>query len=197
MKGSRIFRIPVIIPAVIIIVVLIIIAFSSITSEPNQIFVENKTITAPAPTEPLPTPQTPTSTPGIIAQEPTNACENCHMKGKPGVPAAESVHENMSRYCLYCHTIDHDTHPMSGDGVPCNGCHGEEQTVPSIEENATNCGKCHNYPDPLRTSNGNIVTIHRPRNISCVECHGNNVMDIHLYGKNVNIEEMLKLLNRT
>ncbi|HHI30337.1 MAG TPA: hypothetical protein ENL17_01315, partial [Candidatus Methanoperedenaceae archaeon] len=67
MKGSRIFRIPVIIPAVIIIVVLIIIAFSSITSEPNQIFVENKTITAPAPTEPLPTPQTPTSKPGIIA----------------------------------------------------------------------------------------------------------------------------------
>ena len=193
MNSSRRSRINVIIP----IVILIIIAFSIITNEPNKIPADNKTTIIPTPTTPTePAPSEPTTTPDLVTQTPTNTCENCHMNNKPGVPAAGSIHNNMSQYCLYCHTIDHDTHPMPEEGVPCNSCHGEGQTVPSIEQNTTKCGNCHNHPDPLTTSDGNIVTIHRPRDINCENCHGNNVMDIHLYGKNVNIKDMLKTLKR-
>ncbi len=203
MTSPRRSRIKVIIPIAIVLLILIIVAFSNTTDDLKQIPESNKTTphpqtpaltpAKPAPTEPAPKP---TTTPSLATQTPANRCENCHMKNKPGVPAATTVHNNMSRYCLYCHTIDHNTHPMPEDGVPCKSCHGEEQTVPSIEQMTTNCGNCHNYPDPLKRSNGNIVTIHRPRNVSCIECHGNNVIEIHLHGKNVNIEEMLTLLNR-
>jgi len=67
-----------------------------------------------------------------IKQEPNNysilvakdVCEGCHMSGKSSIPQALTVkpHQDGGAYCLSCHLINHEKHPMS-NGVMCDSCH--------------------------------------------------------------------------
>lgn len=102
-----------------------------------------------------------------------NVCEGCHLSGKKLAPQAYEVkqHVNGVGYCLKCHKINHTRHPIN-QNVTCARCHGSENPKRPTSENGTQvCGGCHNKPDPLKPSNGNLIVIHRPRNVDCVRCH--------------------------
>ena len=108
-----------------------------------------------------------------------NICEGCHISGKSSVPQALTLrpHQNGGAYCLSCHVIDHEKHPMS-NGVNCASCHtGPEK--PSYFNGSIPCNNCHNYPDALSPSGGNLITIHRPRGISCNNCHTDDCRKCH------------------
>jgi len=55
-----------------------------------------------------------------------NVCEGCHLSGKRSIPQALAVspHINGGKYCLSCHVISHQEHPMKERGVMCENCHG-------------------------------------------------------------------------
>ncbi len=109
-----------------------------------------------------------------------NVCEGCHMSGKSSVPQALTVlpHQNGGAYCLSCHVINHEKHPMN-NGVNCQSCHtGPEK--PAYFNGSIPCNNCHNYPDALSPSGGNIITIHRPRGISCNKCHTDDCRKCHV-----------------
>lgn len=202
MKKSTIFKTEIIITVVVVIAVSFMasILYQAYTQPAPEPGVEPRLPVSPVPTTtpaPQPTTQVEDTVPGFTVGVLQNPCENCHLTGKPGVPQAVRVHKEMARYCLLCHSINHKTHPMSDAGVECSDCHGKSAAVPTPEEGAVRCGKCHNYPDPLTPSNGNLIIVHRPRGVGCPTCHGGNVMDIHLSGKNVKIEDMLQRLGRT
>jgi len=59
-----------------------------------------------------------------------DVCEGCHMSGKSSIPQALTVtpHQNGGAYCLSCHVISHQEHPMSDRGVMCEDCHGKKNT---------------------------------------------------------------------
>ena len=59
-----------------------------------------------------------------------DVCEGCHMSGKSSIPQALTVtpHQNGGAYCLSCHVISHQEHPMSDKGVMCENCHGKKNT---------------------------------------------------------------------
>ncbi len=102
-----------------------------------------------------------------------NNCEGCHLSGKKFIPQAYEIkqHAEGTAYCLKCHTIDHNKHPVNNN-VTCERCHGATNPqIPSIGEGSKLCGECHNYPDPLEPSDGNLIVIHRPRNVECTQCH--------------------------
>lgn len=108
-----------------------------------------------------------------------NVCEGCHMSGKSSVPQALTVspHQNGGAYCLSCHVISHEKHPMS-NGVNCDSCHtGPEK--PAYLNGSIPCNNCHNYPDALSPSGGNLITIHRSRGVSCNKCHTDDCMKCH------------------
>ena len=107
-------------------------------------------------------------------------CEGCHISGKSFIPQALTVepHANGGAYCLICHKIDHESHPMDGN-VTCEKCHGSSPTKPSYINGSITCNICHNYPDPLTPSGGNIITIHKPRGISCNNCHTDQCIRCH------------------
>ena len=108
-----------------------------------------------------------------------NVCEGCHMSGKSSVPQALTVfpHQNGGAYCLSCHVISHEKHPMS-NGVNCDSCHtGPEK--PAYSNGSIPCNNCHNYPDALSPSGGNLITIHRSRGISCNKCHTDDCIKCH------------------
>jgi hypothetical protein len=124
---------------------------------------------------------------GELKQEQTNytvlvpkdICEGCHMSGKSSIPQALTVtpHQNGGAYCLSCHVISHEKHPMS-NGVSCESCHkGPEK--PAYSNGSIPCNNCHNYPDALSPSGGNLITIHRPRDISCNKCHTDDCSKCH------------------
>lgn len=116
------------------------------------------------------------TSPGLVSM---NVCEGCHMSGKSSVPQALTVppHQNGGAYCLSCHVINHEKHPMS-NGVNCESCHtGPEK--PAYLNGSIPCNNCHNYPDALSPSGGNIITIHRPRGISCNKCHTDDCRKCH------------------
>jgi len=107
---------------------------------------------------------------------PDNVCEGCHLSGKSSIPQATKIgiHMNAGAYCLICHNFSHQTHPMTptNKNVTCEKCHeGKSPTKPMFINGSIVCNNCHNYPDPLKPSYGNILTIHRQRNISCIACH--------------------------
>jgi len=126
-----------------------------------------------------------------IKQEPSNytvlvakdICEGCHMSGKSSVPQALTVspHQNGGAYCLSCHVISHQEHPMGDRGVMCEDCHGKKANPekPVYSNGSIPCNNCHNYPDALSPSGGNLITIHRPRGISCIKCHADNCLKCH------------------
>jgi hypothetical protein len=111
---------------------------------------------------------------------PKDVCEGCHMSGKSSVPQALTVgpHQNGGQYCLTCHIISHEKHPMN-DNVTCVKCHGTGATKPVYANGYISCNDCHNYPDPLQPSKGNLITIHRQREISCNTCHTDNCTKCH------------------
>jgi len=112
-----------------------------------------------------------------------NVCEGCHMSGKSSVPQALTVqpHQNGGAYCLSCHVISHQEHPMNDKGVMCENCHGKKAypEKPVYFNGSIPCNNCHNYPDALSPSGGNIITIHRSRGISCNKCHTDDCRKCH------------------
>ncbi len=105
-----------------------------------------------------------------------NVCEGCHLSGKKMYPQAYEVKQHVEggAYCLDCHTIDHNVHPMSpkNKNVTCESCHGSSAPqVPAYINGKISCMNCHDYPDPLKPSNGNLIVIHRERNVDCIKCH--------------------------
>jgi hypothetical protein len=116
------------------------------------------------------------TSPGLVSM---NVCEGCHMSGKSSIPQALTVkpHQDGGAYCLSCHLINHEKHPMS-NGVTCDSCHtGPEK--PAYFNGSIPCNNCHNYPDALSPSGGNIITIHRSRGISCDKCHTDDCRKCH------------------
>lgn len=111
---------------------------------------------------------------------PKDVCEGCHMSGKPFIPQASTVepHQNGGAFCLSCHKISHEKHPIN-DNVTCEKCHGTGATKPVFVNGYIQCNDCHDYPDALNPSKGNIITIHRPRGISCNTCHTDNCTKCH------------------
>lgn len=110
-----------------------------------------------------------------------DVCEGCHMSGKPFIPQALTLepHKNGGMYCLTCHEISHEKHPMD-DNVTCEKCHGKSASKPVYINGYIQCNDCHDYPDALIPSKGNIITIHRPRGISCNTCHTDSCTKCHL-----------------
>lgn len=110
---------------------------------------------------------------------PKDVCEGCHMSGKPFIPQALTIepHQNGGQYCLSCHVISHEKHPMN-DNVTCEKCH-TTATKPVYENGYISCNNCHNFPDPLQPSQGNLITIHRQRGISCNTCHTDSCTKCH------------------
>jgi hypothetical protein len=111
---------------------------------------------------------------------PKDVCEGCHMSGKPFIPQAESAkpHVNGGAYCLTCHQISHEKHPLNKD-VTCEKCHGTSPTKPVYFNGSISCNNCHDYPDPLLPSKGNLITIHRPRGVTCNTCHTDTCTKCH------------------
>jgi hypothetical protein len=111
---------------------------------------------------------------------PKDVCEGCHMSDKPFIPQALTVepHQNGGMFCLSCHVISHEKHPMN-ENVTCEKCHGTSPTKPAYVNGYISCNDCHNYPDPLQPSKGNLITIHRPRGISCNTCHTDSCTKCH------------------
>ena len=102
-----------------------------------------------------------------------NICEGCHLSGKKYIPQAYEVKQHVEggAYCLKCHTIDHNTHPIN-QNVTCERCHGTTSPqMPAFRNGTITCAECHDFPDPLNPSNGNLVVIHRQRNVDCTRCH--------------------------
>lgn len=112
---------------------------------------------------------------------PENVCEGCHMSGKSSIPQATNIgiHMNAGAYCYVCHNFSHQTHPINKN-VTCEKCHeGKNPTKPIFINGSIVCNNCHNYPDPLKPSYGNILTIHRQRNVSCITCHTSTCTKCH------------------
>lgn len=102
-----------------------------------------------------------------------NVCEECHLSGKKYIPQAYEVtkHVNGGAYCLVCHKISHTQHPVN-DSVTCIACHGETAPkIPTRGDEKILCNNCHGFPDPLLPGNGNLILIHEPRGIGCIDCH--------------------------
>lgn len=110
----------------------------------------------------------------------TDVCEGCHMSGKSSIPQAESAspHVNGGAYCLSCHQISHEKHPINND-VTCEKCHGTSPGKPVYSNGSISCNNCHDYPDPLLPSKGNLITVHRPRGVFCNNCHTDKCSKCH------------------
>ncbi len=110
-------------------------------------------------------------------------CEGCHISGKSFIPQALTVkpHINGGAYCLICHKIDHESHPIDRN-VTCDKCHGSSPTKPAFINGTITCNNCHNYPDPLEPSGGNLITIHKTRGVSCNNCHTDECIRCHADG---------------
>ncbi len=118
-----------------------------------------------------------------------NICEGCHLSGKPYTPQAYTLKQHVEggAYCLKCHTIDHNIHPMTprDKNVTCERCHGSAvPQVPQYRNGTIACAECHGYPDALKPSNGNLVVIHRPREVTCIRCHTGSCLTCHNEIKN-------------
>lgn len=145
--------------------------YSILVQRQSNIAVNNKTIAEIGSSE-----NVSSSSSGNNVLIPGNVCEGCHLSGKSSIPQATNIgiHMNAGAYCLVCHNFSHQTHPMTptNKNVTCEKCHeGKSPTKPLFINGSIVCNNCHNYPDPLKPSYGNVLTIHRPRNVSCITCH--------------------------
>lgn len=115
-----------------------------------------------------------------------NICEGCHLSGKKSIPQAYNLRQHVEggAYCLDCHKIDHNVHPINKN-VTCERCHGTKAPqVPVFRNGTIVCAECHDYPDPMNASNGNLVVIHRPRSVDCTRCHTDSCLKCHNEVKN-------------
>ena len=125
--------------------------------------------------------ETPASNFTVLIPMGQNICEGCHLSGKKFIPQAYEAkpHVEGGAYCLRCHKIDHNTHPINNN-VTCERCHGTTTPqLPTFQNGTISCAECHDYPDPLKASNGNLIVIHRPRNIDCTRCHTDTCLTCH------------------
>lgn len=102
-----------------------------------------------------------------------NVCIECHLSGKKFIPQAYDIRDHAAggMYCLKCHRISHEKHPVNGN-VTCEKCHGSTApSIPSPSGGEIACNDCHGFPDALLPSSGNLITIHQPRGVSCIICH--------------------------
>ncbi|HWQ95976.1 MAG TPA: cytochrome c3 family protein [Candidatus Methylomirabilis sp.] len=120
------------------------------------------------------------STSNYTIMVPRDVCEGCHTSGKPFIPQALTVepHQNGGAFCLSCHVISHEKHPIN-QNVTCEKCHSTGPTKPAYVNGYIPCNDCHNYPDALIPSNGNLITIHKQRGISCNTCHTDSCTKCH------------------
>jgi hypothetical protein len=112
-----------------------------------------------------------------------NVCEGCHLSGKSSIPQALTVkpHIEGGKYCLECHNFSHSMHPINNN-VTCGKCHGDIKNniiIPRFINGNIVCNNCHDYPDALKPSLGNLITIHRLRNVSCITCHAVRCINCH------------------
>jgi hypothetical protein len=155
---------------VLVVIGLVIGIFFSIYSPNRSSLEESKVESSSAGTQ-TENIQTSNFTPLILAGQ--NICEGCHLSGKKYIPQAYEVKQHVEggAYCLKCHKIDHNIHPIN-KYVTCERCHGPTSpTVPQFVNGTIVCAECHDFPDPLKPSNGNLLVIHRPRNVDCISCH--------------------------
>ncbi len=129
-----------------------------------------------------------TQTPNFTITIPSgqNICEGCHLSGKKFIPQAYNVKQHVEggAYCLECHKIDHNVHPINNN-VTCERCHGTKAPQMPVFRNGTiACAECHDYPDPMKPSDGNLVVIHRPRSVDCTRCHTDSCLNCHNEMKN-------------
>lgn len=109
-----------------------------------------------------------------------DVCGGCHLSGKPFIPQAMKVngHTGGGAYCLTCHKISHEIHPINNN-VTCEKCHGTTPGMPVFVNGSISCNNCHDYPDPLLPSGGNLITIHRERGVACTKCHTDECRKCH------------------
>lgn len=122
----------------------------------------------------------------ILISSEQNICEGCHLSGKKYVPQAYNMKQHVEggAYCLECHKIDHNVHPINNN-VTCERCHGTKAPqIPVFRNGTIACAECHNYPNPMNASNGNLIVIHRPRNVDCTRCHTDSCLKCHNEIKN-------------
>ena len=122
----------------------------------------------------------------LIVPSGQNICEGCHLSGKKAIPQAYEIKQHVEggAYCLECHKIDHKVHPINNN-VTCERCHGTKAPqIPEFRNGTIVCAECHDFPDPLKPSNGNLIVIHRPRNVDCTRCHTDSCLKCHNEIKN-------------
>jgi len=109
-------------------------------------------------------------------------CEFCHKD-----PQNITSHVNGGNYCLYCHGGKiHDYHKgTDAINVDCTTCHGFPPIIPQAKQagdpgNIIICNNCHAPPpDSFKSSNGNLIVIHRSRGTYCINCHGIEISQRH------------------
>ncbi len=109
--------------------------------------------------------------------EQTIDCKICHIQ-------LENLtkHMNGGNYCAACHGTEiHSLHITdTNSNITCNTCHGSNQEIPEkLPGHTVICDTCHGYPDPLRPSYGNIITIHITRGYTCDICHIQDIQSLH------------------
>ncbi|AEA46760.1 cytochrome c3 family protein [Archaeoglobus veneficus] len=138
---------------------------------------------------PTPAPQeTPEVQSTAAKAEPIDGnCLACHYNAKRQyIPQVEKIsgHLDASEYCIYCHVknapeltpeqLFQEVHKLhTSKYSDCDKCH----KTYTKEELA--CGNCH-AGDPFKPSYGNVFEIHSPRNVGCMECHGDDFARIHI-----------------
>ena len=122
----------------------------------------------------------PTSSPTSTTQEvdmlmaARTDCLICHQN-----PEERPGHVNGEQFCNKCHESD-DLHDLHSENL-CETCHGENPEIPEMEVGGR-CGSCHGFPDPLKPSFGNIITIHENRETHCIDCHIGDIYLVHEKG---------------
>ena len=130
----------------------------------------------------------PVSAPAPIAPPQTSVatikCELCHTDAQN-----LGLHITGGKLCMNCHGNQvHSIHIGSGTiDLKCDSCHGPPQkiTIPTVEKGEgpghfSTCEQCHAPPpDSLKSSKGELVTIHLSRGKYCTSCHGTDVAIIH------------------
>jgi len=117
-------------------------------------------------------------------------CLACHYnERRQYVPQADRIpgHLNASDFCIYCHVknatelsereIFEAIHPVHAKSRDCSECHR------TYTRDELRCGNCHAGEDMLEPSNGNVFEIHSPRGVGCEDCHGRDMIRIHIEGK--------------
>ncbi|MCX9084657.1 MAG: hypothetical protein OIN87_07675 [Candidatus Methanoperedens sp.] len=117
-----------------------------------------------------------------MANNEDQKCESCHK-----YPQNITSHINGGNFCLYCHSSKvHDYHVGTDTlDIDCIICHGSPPIIPQPVKTDDPgkiivCNDCHAPPpDQLKTSNGNLIVIHKSRGNTCIYCHGNEIGEDH------------------